>query len=238
MLGSDERLAGIEEGRLFGAEWLRTIGALPNEYLYYWYFTRDAIAAIKGAPQTRGEFLLGQQTAFYDAVAADPGSALAIWRRFRDEREATYMAETREADEERDEEDLVGGGYEGVALALMAAIARGEPATMILNVRAGHLIPGLGAGAVVEVPCAVTAAGVAPLQVSPLDGHMLGLVQQMKAVERLTIRAATERSPALAVAAFAEHPLVDSVTVARQLLDGYRARIPEVDALFRSSPAG
>lgn len=235
VLASDERLASIEEGRLFGAEWLRTIGALPNEYLYYWYFTRDAVGAIRGAAQTRGEFLLDQQSAFYAAAAADPGSALATWRRFRDEREATYLAEARAADEQRDAEDLAGGGYEGVALALMAAIARGEPATMILNVAAGDLVPGLAHDAVVEVPCAVDGSGVRPLSVAPLEGHMLGLVQQMKAVERTTIRAATERSTTLAVAAFAEHPLVDSVSVARQLLAGYRARIPEVDALFRGT---
>lgn len=234
VLASDAALASIEEGRLFGAEWLRTIGALPNEYLYYWYFTRDALAQIRGAARTRGEFLLDQQSTFYAAVAAEPTSALATWRRFRDEREATYLAETRAADEARDEADLAGGGYEGVALALMAAIARGEPATMILNVRAGGLVPGLAPDAVVEVPCAVSATGVTPLPVTPLTGHMLGLVQQMKAVEALTIAAATERSTRLAVAAFAEHPLVDSVTVARQLVAGYRARIPAVDALFRT----
>lgn len=234
VLASDAALASIEEGRLFGADWLRTIGALPNEYLYYWYFTRDALAQIRGAAHTRGEFLLEQQSAFAAAVAAAPDAALATWRRFRDEREATYMAETRAADEARDEADLAGGGYEGVALALMAAIARGEPSTMILNVRAGHLVPGLAPDAVVEVPCTVSAAGVAPASVTPLDGAMLGLVQQMKAVEQLTIRAATERSATVAVAAFAEHPLVDSVTVARQLLAGYRDRIPAVDALFRA----
>lgn len=236
VLGSDAALAAMEEGRLFGADWLRTIGALPNEYLYYWYFTRDALAQIRGAAQTRGEFLLAQQSAFYAAAAADPDSALAAWRRCRDEREATYLAEARAAGESRDEEDLAGGGYEGVALALMGAIARGEPATMILNVAAGGLVPGLPADAVVEVPCAVGASGVRPFgdSVTPLAGHMLGLVQQMKAVERLTIEAATQRSTRLAVAAFAQHPLVDSVTVARQLLDGYRAVIPEVDALFRA----
>ena len=51
--------------------WLRTLGALPNEYLYYYYFTREAVASILASPQTRGEFLLEQQAAFYDAVARD-----------------------------------------------------------------------------------------------------------------------------------------------------------------------
>ena len=48
---------------------------MPNEYLYYYYFTRDAVASIRGSAQTRGEFLLDQQRGFYDAVAADPAQA-------------------------------------------------------------------------------------------------------------------------------------------------------------------
>jgi len=126
-----------------------------------------------------------------------------------------------------------GGGYEGVALGIMAAIARGEPASLILNVRGGGVVPGLPPDAVVEVPCTVDAAGPRPLPLSPLEGHPLGLVQQVKAVERLVIEAATTGSERRAVEAFALHPLVDSVTVARELLAGYRARIPLVDAVFR-----
>jgi len=70
-------------------------------------------------------------------------------------------------------------------------------------------------------------------------GEQLGLVQQVKAVERLTIRAATERSEVLALHALAAHPLVDSVNVARALLAGYRARIPELNAVFGApTPVG
>lgn len=237
LVGDGQALARMEEGRLFGADWIQDLAAIPNEYLYYYYFTRQAVAAIKGAPHTRGEFLLDQQGAFYRQVAADPTSALAQWQAARAEREASYMAEAREEGGERDESDLASGGYEGVALALMAAIARGERSQMLLNVRNGSAVPGLPADAVVEVPCAVSGAGVVPLATRPLDDgpvgrSMLGLVQQVKAVEELTIRAAATGSVRDAQAAFALHPLVDSVPVGRQLLEGYRSRIPEVDAVF------
>ena len=106
------------------------------------------------------------------------------------EREATYMAETREG--ERD--DLEGGGYEKVALALMRAIAYGERATLILNVRNGSALPGLPADAVVEVPCVVDANGARPIAAGPLPDHALGLVTSVKAVERATIEAATTGS--------------------------------------------
>ncbi len=233
LLADPAALATMEEGRLFGADWLAALGALPNEYLYYYYNTREALAAIRGAGPTRGEYLLAQQRTFYAAAAAEPSTALAAWRRTRAEREATYLAEARAADESRDTADLDGGGYEGVALALMTALFGGEPADLILNVRNRGALPGLPGDAVVEVPCRVGPGRVTPQPGLPLPGAMLGLVQQIKAVERLVIRAVFERDRDAALLAFAQHPLVDSVTVARSLLEGYRTRLPEVDALFR-----
>ena len=235
LLADPDRLLRTEEGRLFGPDWLASLGAIPNEYLYYYYSTREALAAIAGSAQTRGEYLLGQQDGFYAEVAARPTDAYAVWQRVRQERDASYMKESRGAGEERDPADVEGGGYEGVALAIMGAIARNERAAMLLNVRNGTTLAGLPADAVVEVPCTVDADGAHPLASAPLTGHPMGLVLQVKTVERLVIEAATTRSVALAIEAFALHPLVDSVAVGRQLLDGYRARIPEVDALFRRS---
>lgn len=59
-----------------------------------------------------------------------PTRALALWDAVRRERNATYVQETRREqahDYEQAAADVEGGGYEGVALALMAAIARDEP---------------------------------------------------------------------------------------------------------------
>ena len=235
LIGNEQLLAGIEEGRPFGADWIGDLGAIPNEYLYYYYFTRDAVASIRGTADTRGEFLLRQQGAFYAEAARVPTAAFEQWRRVRRERDATYMAESRDATEQRDPDDLEGGGYEGVALALMSAITRGERSTMILNVRNGSAVPGLPAEAVVEVPCAVDADGAHPLVTRPLAGHQLGLVQQVKAVEQLTIQAAAAGSARMAVKALALHPLVDSVSTAQVLLEGYRSRIPSLDQVFRRS---
>ena len=47
-------LLTTEEGRLFGPEWLATIGAVPNEYLWYYYYRTDAVAAEPaGRPHAR-----------------------------------------------------------------------------------------------------------------------------------------------------------------------------------------
>ncbi|NED80207.1 6-phospho-beta-glucosidase, partial [Streptomyces sp. SID11233] len=121
LLADRAALESFEEGRLFGADWLRALGSLPNEYLHYYYFRREALAAVRAAGTTRGEFLREQQEAFFAAAAREPSRAYALWEATRREREETYMAESREASGgwERDEEDLAGGGYDQVALALM-----------------------------------------------------------------------------------------------------------------------
>ncbi|MET9467172.1 6-phospho-beta-glucosidase [Streptomyces sp. NPDC006544] len=236
LLADTEALESFEEGRLFGAEWLRSLGAIPNEYLHYYYFNRDTVRAYREAGQTRGAFLRDQQRGFY-AEAARPGlgagAALSAWDRTRAEREATYMAENREVAGvgERDESDLESGGYEKVALALMRAIARDERATLILNVRNRGTLAVLDADAVIEVPCLVDANGAHPVAVDPLPLHAVGLVTSVKAVEREVLAAAAGGSRATAVKAFALHPLVDSVGVARRLVDRYAAEHPGLDYL-------
>jgi 6-phospho-beta-glucosidase len=239
LLADDARLESFEEGRLFGGDWLRALGAIPNEYLWYWYFHREAVAAVGAADwQTRGAFLQDQQERFYAAVGADPAIALREWRRVRRERDASYMAESRaehrthhwaeDGADERDAADVDGGGYEAVALDLMAAIARDERAVQILNVRNRGAVAGMDADAVVEVPCVVDGTGAHPVATGPVDADQLGLMLTMKAVERDTIAAALTGSRSRALRAFALHPMVDSVRSAHVLLDGYLASMPEL----------
>ncbi len=237
LLGDEGALTSFEEGRLFGAHWLQALGSVPNEYLWYWYYTAEAVRAASGADVTRGEYLAAQQARFYaEAATAAPADALAAWERTRHEREASYMADSRAAAGagEREAADLDGGGYDRMALALMHAIAHDEPTTMVLNVRNRGTLPGLDDDAVVEVPCRVDAAGPRPLPAAPLDGHQLGLVQSVKAVEVTTIEAALTGSYPLALRALATHPLVDSVTHARAILDTQLAEVPALRAVLVS----
>lgn len=229
LLASDQTLESIEEARLMGFDWVRSLGALPNEYLYYYYFAREATAAIRTAAKTRGEYLDAQQGSFFAAAHQHP---LDEWQRVRHARESTYMAESRTEGESRHEEDVDTGGYQQVALDLMAAIATGREATMILNVRNGSLVPQLPEDAVVEVGCTVDASGVRPWPVAPVSLEMAGLMTQVKSAERLVIAAANEGSRELAWRAFAAHPLVDSVNVAKSLVDGYRSALPSLGRLL------
>ncbi|MFF1344537.1 6-phospho-beta-glucosidase [Streptomyces sp. NPDC058322] len=235
LLADPELLGSFEEGRLFGTDWLRSLGAVPNEYLHYYYFNREAVRAYQDAEQTRGAFLREQQEGFYARMKDPATPALSAWDRTRAEREATYMSENREVAGvgERDESDLESGGYEQVALALMRAVARNERTSLILNVRNRTTLPVLDADAVIEVPCLVDANGAHPVAVDPLPYHAVGLVTAVKAVERAVLDAAASGSRATAVKAFALHPLVDSVTVAGHLVDGYIKVHPQLAYLNR-----
>lgn len=223
LLADPVALDSFEEGKLFGAPWLAALGSLPNEYLHYYYFEREALAAVRSATATRGEFLDRQQGAFFASAAAAerPGEAYTLWDRTRLEREETYMAENRAATGgwQRDPHDLDGGGYDRVALALMRAIARDERTTLILNVPNGATVAALDAEAIIEVPCEVGAFGARPLPVAPPTEHQAGLMLTLKAVERSAIEAAASGSRAAALRALALHPLVDSAAVAGRILD-------------------
>jgi 6-phospho-beta-glucosidase len=220
LLADPVALGSFEEGRLFGPHWPAVLGALPNEYLHYYYFQREALEAVRSADATRGEFLDRQQSDFFAAADTAPTRAYELWERTRREREETYMAENRAATGgwERDPQDLDGGGYDKVALALMRAIARDERATLILNVPGGTAVPFLGPDAIVEIPCEVGAFGARPLPVAPPDAHQAGLMLALKSVERAAIEAAETGSRDAALRALALHPLVDSVAVADRIL--------------------
>ncbi|MGO2362407.1 MAG: 6-phospho-beta-glucosidase, partial [Brachybacterium tyrofermentans] len=248
--------------------WVRADGALPNEYLYYYLHTASAIERITGSATTRGEFLAKQQGDFYLAaadVAADvaaPGAPTAgsaqhddadpsgesccsspvdLWRSTLHEREATYMAESR--DEERREEYVAGGGYQEVALRLMTALATGRRERMILDVgnisadrqdapAAERIVPELPADAVLEVLCEVDGDGVHPLPIAPIELGRLGMMSTLRAAERKILEAATTGSREAAWLGFATHPLVSSPELGAKLLEGYIAGHPQIAELL------
>lgn len=234
LLARPDLIGTFEEGRLFGAEWVTELGAVPNEYLHYYYFRREVRHADQLAAQTRGAYLVGQQGRFYEQLEhRHDVSALALWERTRLDRETTYMATNRQSAGmgDRDEDDLVSGGYEDVAIALMRGIAYDQSARLILNVRNRGTLAALDADAVVEVPCVVDASGAHPVAGTELPDFGVGLVTNAKYVERQTIEAGVGGSRAAAVRALAHHPLVDSVTVARSLLEDAMHAFPALSYL-------
>ncbi|MFJ5693538.1 6-phospho-beta-glucosidase [Arthrobacter sp. NPDC093125] len=241
LLADAGALAGFEEGRLFPQPFLQELGLLPNEYLFYYYETARAITGMQAMAASRGESIHSQQAELYPRLAAAGDAAFGLWDAARVSREEGYLAEARTGGETRDAEDLAGGGYEQVALSVMKALTAGSNTAgsastqLILNTRnfavtgegAGEpAIPGLPADAVVEVPCTVTHSGAVPIPQARPAAPQLELMQRVKRVERLTVRAASHGDRGAALEAFAEHPLVDSAELAGRLLAGYETAFP------------
>ena len=226
LLRDDDALGRLTEARLFGVDRLRALGVVPNEYLAYYYFAPRIVERMR-AGVTRGQYLLDQQRAFFATAAGDPARAVSAWRAAYRERASTYLAEAEPHEEVRGGgrpvDDHEGGGYGGVAVRFARAVLTGVPSVSVLNVANRAAMPYLPADAVVEVPCAVTTAGPAPLSVAPLPAGARELVEAVKEVERLVIRAARTGSKELAVRALARHPLVSSVDQAHSIFEGYVA---------------
>jgi 6-phospho-beta-glucosidase len=184
------------------------------------------------AAKPRGAYLLEQQSGFYEAQPDSPEAALAHWQATKDERDRTYMAEARDGHDLAAHNPDDPGGYEAEAMAVVEAIASNAGAVRILNVANRSALSFLDDAAVVEVPCVVGAAGARPLAVGEVPEHARALVDTIKAVERATIEAALTGSTELAVKALALHPLVPSVTAAREIFAEYRQRLPVLEERF------
>lgn len=236
LLADDSLISGIEEAGIIGVDYVRQMGTLPNEYLYYYLHTDDAIRRIRDAGQTRGEFLRRQQLAFYESARDECcASPLHLWREALHTREATYMAEGR--DDERREEDIAGGGYQEVALRLMTAIATDRAERMILNVAnasgpRGRVVAELPDDLTIEVGCVVDGRGIHAQAVTPPTLEQLGRMAGLRGSERCILQAAVTKDAGAAWEGFSTHPLVDSPTLGRRLVDGYRERSPEIAAIL------
>ena len=219
LLADPDALERTEEGKLFGADFLQALGAIPNEYLYWYYARAEALRDVRAAGRTRAEHVQAEQQRFFAAAAADPGRAAALWAAANDERNRSYFAELRSG--ERDAADVEAGGYEAIAVGLAAALTGAAesagPARLILNVRNGGTVPALAPDAVIETVCRVDSDGAVPLPAAPPTDHELGLMSTVKSCERAIASAALTGSAADALRAFALHPLVGSLEAARTL---------------------
>ncbi len=210
------------------------MGRIPNEYLYYWYRTADAVAALRAEPQTRGEALVAANRAMLDDVGRLSAEGrvrdgLVRYAGYLSGRNSTYMDYARgghvrgAAPDAMSAADAVEflktqtGGYAEVAMELLAGRTGARPRRMALNVPNRGALPGLADGDVVECDCSVDGTGVRPNPRGPLPPEDLALATRVKAYERLGVRAIRERRRNLAVLALAAHPLVDRRETAERL---------------------
>ncbi len=226
---------GTVPGLPFDASLITSLGMLPNEYCYYYYYNQQAVNNILQAGECRGEQVARENLELFATLrhlhqVQDLAGMQAAYHTYLDLRGSTYMLkETGKAHDLSfiDPQVLASigdEGYAGVALNLIEALVGTQPATQILNVANQGAIPGLEDLDVVEIPVQVSRDQVIPLAAGDMPSHCGGLVQQVKAYEHLTIQAAVERSYSKALLALTIHPLVRDYSLARLILDDYLAQ--------------
>jgi 6-phospho-beta-glucosidase len=226
---------------------VRRLGAIPTEYVYYFYEPARYVAAVARAGASRGADVQRLNAELLDAIMAAFGSggvddAWAAYAMLMGVRRDTYMRTDTEGENQqaqaRTRRRAAGpaeprggppdggrpGGYEGVALQVIDGLTGRSPGEVIVNTRNGASLGFLDQDDVVEVPALVHGGGVSPLAVAPLPRSARGLITQTKEYERELVDAAVSADAGLAALALALHPLVPGVTVAREMMSEYRER--------------
>lgn len=222
-------------GLPFSPTLIATLGMIPNEYLYYYYHTQQAIENIGKAGLSRGEQLAAWNESLFAELSSlraqeDYEGMQRAYQAYLQKRGQTYMvnesgqAHNLEQIDAALAEALSSEGYAGVALDLIDSLNGGPPRQMVLNLPNHGAIAGMEEADVVEIPAFVSKGVIQPLSVGSIPQHCLGLMQQVKAYERLTIEAAVEGSYAKALTALTLHPLVPGFEVAKKILDEYIVR--------------
>lgn len=219
------------ELRYFEPELVQSLGVIPNEYLYYYFYREKAVENILKSPQTRGEVILHtNQNMLRELsqinVEENFEAALAIYDHWYGEREKAYMANetgvTRSMPEyhfnpfEPDE-----GGYAGVALKYIQAVGRQSAEHMILNLPNGNTVNWLAPEDTIEVSGDISAKGFQPCSPPPLPQVAQETIRRMKTYERVGSKAILEKSREGAIQALMMNPLVNSYSLAKTLADAY-----------------
>jgi 6-phospho-beta-glucosidase len=199
----------------FDPDQVRRLGAIPTEYVYYFYEPARYVAAVARAGASRGADVLRLNSELLAAIASafDAGGVDDAWSAYSTlmgVRRDTYMRTDTDGDSQqaqararRAAASPAGpgggrpGGYEGVALQVIDGLTARSPGEVIVNTRNGASLGFLEPDDVVEVPALVHGGGVSPLAVGRLPRSAMGL---------------------------AVHPLVPGVTVAREMISEYRER--------------
>ena len=229
LIENDEAYAKTDM-RYFSKELLRDRGAVLNEYLYYFYYREKAVENILNAEQTRGEQIrdinknMTAELSKMD-IENDFEGCMKIFNKWYGMREGSYMAS--ETGEKRttpwhfdiyEEDD---GGYAGVALKFIETVQSKKSGTMIMCVPNENAIDGLLYDDVVEITCDIDASGCKPHRIGAVDEQNLELIRRVKIYERLASKAIRERDKASAIQALTLHPLVNSYSLACELVDEY-----------------
>lgn len=224
-------LDGVEEFKMFDWDVFQTTGYLPNEYLYYYYHREKALANMSGADSARGKSIENINIRMMEELKgmdmdADPEEALQVFLYYMQLRENSYMSvetggENRPMLEKGSLPVPEGMGYAGVMLDCIEGMQSEEGRYLVLSVENNGALAELAADDVVEMTCLVSNKGIEPVKAGKLPEECMLLIKNIKHYERLAVQAVKEKSKDLAVRALMLHPLINSYSLAKELIAAY-----------------
>lgn len=225
ILGSRELIQKCYRHPLFPSEFIQGLGLLPTEYLYFYYFPETAYQNTKRTGQSRGQAISKMNRKLFALLSDAPESELVnIYESYLRERNASYFSIEATAGASRKEgQELYSqfSGYERIATLVLQALNSQSATSIPLTVRNDHSLEDLKPDDAVELPCAVSSAGVTPRRVGHAPRAVLGLLGQVKQYERFTVQAAVNHSLAAAMRALVTNPLVAQEGAASEVLSDY-----------------
>lgn len=240
LLMDDKFLKAVPEFAVFDPPLLRSMGLLPNEYLYYYYHREKALANMEKADAARGKVIeeinkrMMKELGSMD-IDLDPEGALQIFLYYMQLRENSYMAieagtDGRPVEKKGNLEVPEGMGYAGVMLDCIEGMQSREGRYLVLSVENQGSLPCLRDDDVAEMTCLVSCKGIQPVKVEKTPEACGLLIRLIKHYERLVVEAVNTRSAETAVQALMLHPLINSYSLAKELVNAYDE---QYDGLFR-----
>jgi len=242
LMQRDAFVENFHQFAYFDRQLVRSLGKIPNGYLYYFYHREQALANMLKSPQTRGEAIHAineemMRTLSRMDMATQTEEMLAVYHDAMHRREGSYMQmetgglqpmapiDVRELGidgllEAHSTQEIY-EGYAGVAFNYIESVVTGKPIDLALCVPNRGAIAGLDDDDVVEVTCMVDQNGATPVRIGAIPEDEYLLIRAIKRYEKLTIAAVRERSLDLGTQALMQHPLVQSYSLAKELVRAY-----------------
>jgi 6-phospho-beta-glucosidase len=195
--GNDELLSKLDEQMGFRKEVIRCVGGVPSYYMHYFIHPRESLKKLQAAKETRGEECLRIEEELL-SLYSDAGLFV------------------------KPEQLSQRGGamYSEAACALAESIHTDNQKIHVVNACNNGAIPFMADGDVVETRAIVGKNGAKMLPAKESGGEYIrGIMQNIKAYEYLTVKAAINGCRNSAISALMANPLIADYDAANACFD-------------------
>lgn len=209
--GNDELLAKLDGQMGFSKDLIRCIGGIPSYYMHYFINPRKSLEKLLTDKQTRGEECMAIEEKLLDMYS-----------------DAGLYVKPQQLSQRG------GAMYSEVACSLAESVYTDNKGLHVVNTYNRGAIPFMADDDVIETHAIIGTSG--PITVAPSvpgGDYIQGIMQGIKAYERLTVKAAINGSRDAAIAALMVNPLITDYEAGigcfNELLEAHREYLPQFD---------